>query len=75
MAENGERCRVQSRVDRETAFASPARWRLVLEDCLVELYLDDLLIECIGLPARATGRMGQIDGGDPVALRGLRVWQ
>jgi len=52
-----------------------SRWRLVLEGCLAELYLDDILIECFSLPAGATGRIGLVDGGEPDAFRALRMWQ
>ena len=75
MKENATACRVQARVDREVTYGSPAGWRLVLEGCLAELYLDDILIECFSLPACATGRIGLIDGGKPDAIRGLRKWQ
>ena len=68
-------CQVQQRVDREMTFGSPARWRIVLEDCLAELYLDDILVECFSLPASATGRIGLIDGGEPDTLRNLRKWK
>jgi hypothetical protein len=75
MVEDGGECRVKGRVDREMAFGIPARWRLVLEGCLAELYLDDILMECFSLPACATGRIGLIDGGELDALRNLRKWQ
>ncbi len=74
-SEDGTSYQVLARIDREMAFRSPARWRLVVEDCLVEFYLDDVLIECFSLPCRATGRLGLIDGGESGAFRHLRKWQ
>jgi hypothetical protein len=75
MEENGGACHVQARVDREVSFGSSARWRLVLEGCLAELYLDDILIECFSLPVGSTGRIGLIEGGELDAIRDLRKWQ
>ncbi len=60
-------------VDREANFGHPTRLRLVLEQSLLELYLDDILIDCFSLPARATGRLGLIRGGDANALFDLVV--
>ena len=56
-------------------FGRPARFRLLLKDSLLEFYLDDILIECFSLPARATGRLGLITGGDPGAIGTLRAWR
>jgi hypothetical protein len=75
MVEDGGECQVKGRVDREMNFGIPARLRLVLEGCLAELYLDDILMECFSLPACATGRIGLINGGELDALRNLRKWQ
>ena len=75
MAEDGTACEIQGRVDREMTFGAPAHWRLVLEGSLVELYVDDILIECSALPALATGRIGLVDGGEPNAIGDLRTWQ
>ena len=75
MAEDGSGCTVQARVDRQAKFGSPARWRLVLEGFLVELYLDDYLIQCFSLPAPASGRIGLLDGGVPGACGDVRIWQ
>jgi hypothetical protein len=47
-------------VDRDLSFGSTARFRLVLKRWLLEFYVDDILIECYSLPARATGKVGVI---------------
>jgi hypothetical protein len=72
---SGSTSTVEHRVDREMVFAAPARWRLVLEGSLLELYLEDLLIDCFSLPADATGHVGVIDGGCPGAVSVTTVWQ
>jgi hypothetical protein len=69
----GSFCEVEKRVDREMTFDQPAFLRLVVEHALVELYLDDLLIECFSLSAPATGCFGLIQGGDPRAVSDLVV--
>ncbi|MSR83029.1 MAG: hypothetical protein EXS58_08905 [Candidatus Latescibacteria bacterium] len=75
VGENGENAVVETRIDREYSFPSPARWRLVVESSLVEIYLEDLLIECFSLPAPATGRFGLIEGCVPGCAEVLEVWQ
>jgi len=65
---------VEHRTDREMTFDSPTLLRLVLEHSLMELYLDDILIECFSLPASATGRIGLLQGGDTHAFSNLIAW-
>ncbi len=72
---DGSNYKVEHRVDRETTFSRRAHFRLVLEHCLLEVYLDDILIECFSLPASATGRIGLVHGGEPNAVRDLTVWR
>jgi hypothetical protein len=74
MREDGAGCSVLFHVDREKTFDSPARWRLLLDGRLAELYLDDILIEAFSLPSEATGRIGLIDGGDANAVSDLNAW-
>ncbi|HUT25096.1 MAG TPA: hypothetical protein VM492_12195, partial [Sumerlaeia bacterium] len=62
-------------VNREMRFGAPARFRLLLKGSLLEFYLDDILIECFSLPARAAGRVGLIRGSDPGAFRSLEAWR
>ena len=80
MKEDGTGCHAKSRVDREKLFCAPAIWRLVLEDRLCELYLDDILVQCVTLPAPATGRIGLVNGGlvrggVPNDVRALGMWK
>jgi hypothetical protein len=44
--------------NRDMKFPDTARFRLVLKNWLLEFYLDDILLECYSLPARATGKVG-----------------
>jgi hypothetical protein len=71
---SGATSRLELKVDREMAFANPARFRLVLQHSLAEIYLDDVLIECFSLPAAATGRIGLIYGTDSPAFSALEAW-
>lgn len=48
---------------------------MVLEGVLMEVYLDDLLIECYSLPAPATGRVGLIPGGQRNSIGAPEAWK
>jgi hypothetical protein len=61
------------RVDRETTFANPAKFRLLLNGPLMEFYLDDILIESFALPANATGRIGLINSAETLGT--LKAWE
>ena len=61
------------RVDREMAFANPAKFRLLLQGPLMEFYLDDILIESFALPADATGRIGLINSAETLGT--LKAWE
>jgi len=56
-------------VDREMDFGTAPTFRLLLKKSVLEFYLNDILIECYSLPARATGRIGLL--GD---VRELKAW-
>jgi hypothetical protein len=45
----------QERVDREVAFAAHPRFRLLLNNTMLEFYLDDLLIQCYTMGRTADG--------------------
>jgi hypothetical protein len=59
--------------DRQMKFPQEVRFRLALKHWLLELYLDDVLMECYSLPARATGRIGLL--GSHRGHRDLKVWR
>jgi hypothetical protein len=61
-------------VDREMQFASPARFRLILAGSLMEVYLDDILIECFSLPTPATGKIGLLTS-DLAAISNITAWK
>jgi hypothetical protein len=72
MQPDGSGFQAEKAVDRERTYASPASFRLLLKQTLLEVYLDDVLIECYSLPQNATGRIGGIGGA---AMHGLSAWQ
>jgi hypothetical protein len=57
---DGTNFKPEMRIDRQMHFGPTARFRLLLQQCLLEFYLDDILIQCYSLPANATGRVGVI---------------
>ena len=65
---------VECRTDRDWHPGPTARLRLVLRDVLTELYLDDMLVECVSLPAPATGRIGLAHGGSVDAFARVTTW-
>jgi hypothetical protein len=75
VAADGSGFKAEKTVDREMPFGDPARFRLLLQDALLEIYLDDFLIECYSLPTPATGRIGLIGGGCPAAVSVLAAWR
>jgi len=62
----------EKHVDREMSFGKSASFRLILKHSLLEFYLDDIMMECFSLPAKATGRIGLIQGID---IKNLQAWQ
>jgi len=63
-----------SGADPEMTYGHPARFRLMAQHSLMELYLDEILIECFSLKSAATGRIGLITGGDAGAIGKLKAW-
>jgi hypothetical protein len=75
VAADGSGFKAEKTVDRELPFRDPARFRLLLKDALLEIYLDDFLIECYSLPAPATGRIGLIPGNQRTSIGSLKAWR
>lgn len=69
---DGSGFKAEKNVNREMAFATPAKFRLLLKGSLMEFYLDDILIECYSLVNNATGKIGLIGGDD--AFKDLKAW-
>ena len=61
---------LESRTDRQFNFGEVACIRLVLKGDLLELYLEDVLMQCYSLGATSTGRMGIL--GD---VTDLSAWE
>jgi hypothetical protein len=55
---DGSGFKAEMRIDRQMDFGQAARFRLLVKQCLLEFYLNDILIQCYSLPADATGRVG-----------------
>jgi len=72
---DGSAFRAEKTVNREMAFAKPAKFRLLLKGSLLEFYLDDILIECFSLPAAATGRIGLFTGGNSDSISAIKGWR
>ena len=72
---DGSDFKAEKTVNREMPVGSPATFRLLLKGSLMELYLNDILIECYSLPSKASGRIGQITGGEATALSDLAAWR
>jgi|SanBayMetagenome_1026888.scaffolds.fasta_scaffold00571_6 hypothetical protein len=49
-------------VDREMDCGTAPTFRLLLKKSVLEFYLNDILIECYSMPAKATGRIGLLGG-------------
>ena len=75
VAADGSGFKPEKTVDRAMRFPSPARFRLAVEGVLLEIYLDDILIECYSLPAPASGRIGLIPGNRPNSIGMPKAWK
>ena len=71
---DGSGMTVEETIDREMTFPEDVRFRLLLKHSLIEFYLDDVLMQCYSLPARADGRIALIGDGGRMAAS-LQVWQ
>lgn len=75
VAADGTGFKAEKTVDREMSFGDSPRFRLLLKGALLEVYLDDVLIECYSLPAPATGRIGLIPGNQRSSIGSLKAWK
>jgi hypothetical protein len=75
VAADGTGFKPEKTVDREMSFGDMARLRLVVEGVLLEVYLNDVLIECYSLPAPATGRIGLVPGNQRNSISALKAWK
>ena len=69
---DGTLAKAEVSIDRGLPGAREVRFRLVLKRWLLELYVDDILLECFSLPARATGRIGFLGRTAPTELSAWR---
>ncbi len=75
VAADGSGFKPEKTVNREMRFPAPARFRLALKGVLLEIYLNDFMIECYSLPAKATGRIGLIPGNQINSISNLKAWK
>ena len=61
MKADGSGFEPEKQADRDISFGKSANFRLLLKNSLLEFYLDDILIECFSLTAKAAGQIGLID--------------
>ena len=62
------------RVDREMVLNQTCQFRLLLRDALLELYVNDILIQCYSTPRVPTGTLGLVVGAQST-LRDLKIWE
>ena len=75
LSADGTGFKVGKKVVRQMKFGAPARFRLLLRGVLLEIYLDDIMIECFSLPRPATGRIGLIGGSKGETFGALKAWR
>jgi len=62
-------------INREYNFSSPARFRLLLKEALMEFYLNDIMIQAHTMVRPATGKLGIIINGNNEILKDLKAWK
>ncbi len=72
MRTDGSSFAAEKQIDREWTFPPITRFRLLVHLSLIEVYLDDILIDCYSLPRDASGQLGLI--GPRSAFDQLRAW-
>ena len=75
MRSDGSGFEAEKSVDREMSFDNQVSFRLLLRHSLLEFYLDDIMMECFSLPAKATGRIGLIQGSGQSIIKDIRAWR
>jgi len=74
MSQDGGDFECDKRADRQCPFAETGRIRLLLKESMLEVYLEDILLECYSLPSAATGRIGVIPGDGAVDVDDWNAW-
>jgi hypothetical protein len=74
MRGDGTGFRMTSFINRQRVFGLSPRFRLMLRERVVELYVEDDLVQCYALPGVATGRLGVVHNGDPGSVGSLKAW-
>lgn len=66
---DGTEFKCEERVDREITFNTPSHFRLLLNQTMLEFYLDDIFIQCYTMERVSNGTLAFQNVGD------LRLWQ
>ena len=53
----------------------PARWRLLLRDAHVELYIDDVHIQCYTMDHKSGGRLGFAVEAGSATISNVQAWE
>lgn len=56
------------------SFGQATRWRLLLRDAYLELYVDDELVQCYTLARSLSGRLGFVVEAGSATVDNVRVW-
>ncbi len=57
-----------------TVPAQPQRWRVLVRDVFVEVYVDDVLVQCYTLNHTAGGRLGFVVEAAAASISNLHLW-
>ena len=72
---DGSAAQAEWRIDRQLTVNARGHFRMLLRDSFLEFYLEDVLIQVYGLPKRATGRIGVINGAQQVSVGDMSAWE
>ena len=64
---------VNDKIDRQMKFSSTPHFKLFLKQSLLELYIDNILIQCYTLPDKATGEIGIVS--EFAYIKNLAAWE
>ncbi len=71
----GKQAKFHKLIDREFTFNEAVNLRLCVQHELVEIYLDDVLIDCFSMASPASGNIGLIRGDDSKSIQNVCIWR
>lgn len=66
---------VQERIDRQLPVVARVSLRALLRASFLELYLDDVLLQCVSLPAPASGNLKLLAPGTTSPWTDVTLWR